>query len=163
VAGVAAQYMDVPLGVQVAEKFAVQSLPHPCALPLPHPPPSGHPREQPVCRGTIRQGTPTHQHEHDRRERCPVADSGRPVRCGVRSCNYGSTSSQSPSSTSCDFAMGHLLARVYVVRSYPSEWHAGALRHSLGLGSGGGLLRRLEGGWTEDLYGVGVPHSRAGA
>src|ERR671911_249834 len=52
--------------------------------------------------------------------------------------------------------MGHLLARGYVVSSYPSEWQAGSLRHALGFGSRGGLLpRRLKRRWTKDLYSVG--------
>jgi hypothetical protein len=47
-----------PAAFEVAQKFAVHSLPHPCALPLPKPPTSAHPIAQPICRGTIRQGTP---------------------------------------------------------------------------------------------------------
>ena len=35
------------------------------------------------------------------------------------------TTFESPSSTSADVAMGHLLARGYVVRSHPGEWQAG--------------------------------------
>jgi hypothetical protein len=128
VAGVGAQYMDVPLGAQAAEKFAVQSLPHPCALPLPQPPPSGHPRTADLPRDHSPR-YPSHQHKHDRRERCPVADSGAP--CLLRGAIHQQRldRSQSLSSTSCDLAMGHLLARVYVVRSHPSEWQAGGLRH----------------------------------
>jgi hypothetical protein len=47
-----------PAAFEVAQKFAVHPLPHPCALPLPKLPPSAHPRAQLICRETTRQGTP---------------------------------------------------------------------------------------------------------
>ena len=73
--------VDPASGVRAAKKFAVQSLPHPCALPLPKPPPSAHPRTQPICHRTI-VTAPRHQHEHDRREDCSVTSSGAP--CPLR-------------------------------------------------------------------------------
>jgi hypothetical protein len=77
------QPVDPARGVQAAEKTAVQSLPHPCALPLPQPPPSGHPGTADLPRDH-RPRYPTHQHEHDRRERSVRSlTRGRPVRCGV--------------------------------------------------------------------------------
>src|SRR5215212_3407966 len=45
---------------------------------------------------------------------------------------------ESPSSRSSGLAMGHLLARGYVVSSHPGGWKAGGLRHALRLW----LLRR---------------------
>src|SRR3712207_747144 len=70
--------------LQAAEEFAVQSLPHSCTLPLPQPPPSGHPG-QPICWGTtIRHGTPVISTNMIAVNVARSLTLGRPVRCGMR-------------------------------------------------------------------------------
>src|SRR5919107_3195911 len=83
--------------------------------------------EQPICRGTIRHGTPLTSTNTIAVNAVRSPTLGRPVRCGVRSGNNGSTRPHSPSSTSSGLALGHLLVllvRKYFVRSHLGEQQA---------------------------------------
>src|SRR5919112_4225552 len=154
-----ARPVDPAGGVQAAEELAVQPLPHPCALPLPEPSPSGHPGAADLPRDHPPRH-PTHQHEHDRRERCAVTDSGapRPLRGAIRQQRLD----QLPQPI-----IDELRSRHGPPPGSPSSqvfcpqppWGAAGqwLLAALGFGSrASALLRRLERRWTQDLYGVGV-------
>src|SRR5918912_2076708 len=69
--------VEPPGGVEAAQQLTVQALPHPSGLPVPEPPPSGHARAADL----LGHHAPRHtgdQHEHDRRERRPIADPRTP-------------------------------------------------------------------------------------